>query len=391
MSRLNSLKLTFFAVLALGIIAGCTSLKISKPNVWPFTSEDATGTPTRIVTSWTDTILYQPNQVPTRGFGGRLLFYSGEKPEPIKVDGTLTVYVFDETNRDLNNVRPDRKYVFTKEQLAAHYSKSKLGHSYSVWLPWDEVGGLQKELSLIARFTTDKGGVVVGEQTKQILPGTTQIIAKNSGSGAASSAALPATPVQYPYPSTQHGSVQPASYVMPLPPVDSKIQGGNQNGTDQSHGLDATTINLPPKSSLRNSLTLGNAAIPNLVNPTITPLALDPKCAPRTGVINTVTPSTGENQPAGYQANTAFSVGITASNPVSRPWNQVPQPYSQPNRFAPGQPQVPNASTLQPIHDPGQWQPHPSTPQFSPDMTPQPTTMENGSSPSFSKAGLIQN
>ena len=102
------------------------------------------------------------------------MFYNGEKPEPVKVEGTLTVYLFDETNRDPNNLKPDRKYVFTKEQLPSHYSKSKLGHSYSVWLPWDEVGGPQKEVSLIARFTPDKGGVVIGEQNKQMLPGKTR-------------------------------------------------------------------------------------------------------------------------------------------------------------------------------------------------------------------------
>ncbi len=133
-----------------------------------------------------------------RGFGGRLLFYSGDKPEPIKVDGTLTVYVFDETNRDPNNAKPDRKYVFTKEQLSSHYSKSKLGHSYSVWLPWDETGGPQKEISLIARFTPEKGGVVVGEQNKQILPGKTQIIVKNPADGAAPMPPPQAIPAQNP-------------------------------------------------------------------------------------------------------------------------------------------------------------------------------------------------
>ena len=83
------------------------------------------------------------------------------------------VYAFDEDGRDPSNAKPDRKYVFTKEQFAKHYSKSNIGHSYSVWIPWDEVGGPQKQISLIVRFTPDKGDVVVGEQTRHLLPGRT--------------------------------------------------------------------------------------------------------------------------------------------------------------------------------------------------------------------------
>jgi hypothetical protein len=52
-------------------------------------------------------------------------------------------------------------------------SKSELGPSYSFWLPWDEVGGPQTEISLIARFEPNGGSIVIGEQTKHLLPGET--------------------------------------------------------------------------------------------------------------------------------------------------------------------------------------------------------------------------
>jgi hypothetical protein len=100
------------------------------------------------------------------------MFHAREDDKPIKVEGTLVVYAFDETNRDPRNVRPERKYVFTEEQLEKHYSKSPLGHSYSVWLPWDRVGGSQKEISLLVRFTPKKGGTIAGEESKLVLPGT---------------------------------------------------------------------------------------------------------------------------------------------------------------------------------------------------------------------------
>ena len=121
-----------------------------------------------------------PDGPPARGFGGRLTFYDSKADKPVKVDGTLVVYVFDEEGRDPGNAKPDRKYVFSKEDWERHYSKSELGHSYSVWLPWDEVGGPQKEISLIVRFTPSTGPTIVGEQARQVLPGV-KAVAKSEG------------------------------------------------------------------------------------------------------------------------------------------------------------------------------------------------------------------
>ena len=138
---------------------------------WPFNQDDKPQKADRVIAVWSDTILTRADRPAQRGFGGRLMFYQGKKEEPVKVEGTLAVYAFDETGREPNNSKPDCKYVFTPEQLPAHYSKSKVGHSYSVWLPWDEAGGMQKEITLIVRFETKGGGLVVSQPARQLLPG----------------------------------------------------------------------------------------------------------------------------------------------------------------------------------------------------------------------------
>jgi len=364
MSRLNSFGRMILAVIALGMIAGCTPLQISKPNVWPFVTEDPPGTPSRIVASWTDTVLYQPNQTPMRGFGGRFLFYSGDKPESIKVDGTLTVYAFDETNRDPNNVRPDRKYVFTKEQLPKHYSKSKLGHSYSVWIPWDETGGPQKEISMIARFTPERGGVVVGEQTKHLLPGKMQIVVKNSNGDSSPPAAPPAIPAQYP--STSNGSVQAASYVLPLPPVDAKMPITEQSGMNLSRQMNVTTIKLPPQSSLKNLSVIGERANPATRTAESASPGIGSNSVTRSAEINATVAGMGENPPAREQMK-LVTAGFHPSNPESRP-------FSPSNRFAPDRSPAPCEPISQPNRDRGPWQPSPSGQAYFPETTSQSTT-----------------
>jgi len=127
--------------------------------------------PLRMVSSWTDTVLNRTDKRPQRGFGGRLTFFGQDRESLIRVDGQLVVYAFEEAEGQSQSTQPARRYVFPSEQFVRHESESTLGPYYSVWLPWDEVGGEQKNISLIARFEPKGGPLIVGEQTRHLLPG----------------------------------------------------------------------------------------------------------------------------------------------------------------------------------------------------------------------------
>jgi hypothetical protein len=167
-----------FVVFALVVaIGGCSMPKASdfRPSKLFSLGDDdepEKGIPVRIVSTWTDTVLSQPGRKPQRGFGGRLMFYERNEDKPILVDGQLVVYAFDETNRAVTDNKPTRRYVFPPDQMPLHMSKSELGASYSFWLPWDEAGGPQTEVSLICRFEPKGGAVVTSEQTRHRLPGS---------------------------------------------------------------------------------------------------------------------------------------------------------------------------------------------------------------------------
>lgn len=130
--------------------------------------------PSRLVATWTDTVLNKVGQPSQRGFGGRLIFFKEDSQDPVRVDGQLVIYAFDETDRAPHETQPSRRYIFPREEFARHESPSKVGASYSVWLPWDDVGGPQKKISLIARFEPEGGAILLGEQTRHLLPGVSQ-------------------------------------------------------------------------------------------------------------------------------------------------------------------------------------------------------------------------
>jgi hypothetical protein len=160
-----------FAALWLLTLAGCSTWGMPKSMPWPLGSDDSPTTPAQVVVVWTDAVQHQVNQPPIRGFGGRIMFYDGKSEKPVKVDGTLAIYAFDESGRDPNNARPDRKFVYPPEKLPSHYSKSQIGHSYSIWVPWDKAGGIRKEVTLITRFLPKNGAPVVCDCVRQVLPG----------------------------------------------------------------------------------------------------------------------------------------------------------------------------------------------------------------------------
>ncbi len=182
MMQTNTYVGRLLCLLLLGAVTGCS---MGKGDGWRFTKaldiRRAFGlkkdelappqVPTRLVSTWTDTVLNRKGETSQRGFGGRLLFFNEETEQPVRVEGQLVVYAFEENGRAAHETHPTRRFVFPAEQFVRHESETEVGASYSVWLPWDKVGAQQKNISLIARFEPKAGPLIVGEQTKHLLPG----------------------------------------------------------------------------------------------------------------------------------------------------------------------------------------------------------------------------
>lgn len=216
---------------------GCKKFDLNRSIPWATRHKDGPGQPSKMMAVWTDAVLTTSTAPPTRGFGGRLMFFNEETGQPIKVEGELTVYAFDEASRDPWNPRPARKFVFKAEQFEKHHSESKMGPSYSVWLPWEAAGGEQKEIALIARFVTNDGTVVMGEQTRHILPGrlSPEALAERNGQPPGSSAGGAGRRWD---PSIDGQAVQPASHLQSLASDEGPYPGAPRKMT-------TTTIELP--------------------------------------------------------------------------------------------------------------------------------------------------
>ncbi len=181
MNRYTTVAATLLAA-TLVACAGCSTAKSGdwklaksldiRRAIWWKEHKSDPQVPMRLVSSWTDAVLHRPGQKSQRGFGGRLSFFGRDGEDPVRVDGQLVVYAYDENKGDPRSTQPTRRFIFPREQFERLESESTLGPSYSVWLPWDnEVAGPRKNISLIARFEPHGGPLLVGEQTRHLLPG----------------------------------------------------------------------------------------------------------------------------------------------------------------------------------------------------------------------------
>jgi hypothetical protein len=208
-------------------MAGCSPLALTPSTLWPW-AEEKPAVPSSLVVVWTDAVMHRPDGPSIRGFGGRIHFYRSDDEKPVRVDGCLTVYAFDDDDPDAPGVEPARKFVFTREQFPTHYAGSKLGHSYSVWVPWDEAGGPKKQISLVARFTPADGPTILGEHTRLILPGRDRDVGDRIRSSRISKREL-----------TPGTGIRPAGHYSVVP--------DRQDKTGEQQRMLTTTIPIRPK------------------------------------------------------------------------------------------------------------------------------------------------
>ena len=261
MQRLSRLT----AVLSLvGLLSvGCAApLKLADD--WPqgaAVASSSSGAPAAVVALWAEAAVQQPGGKPLRGLGGRIYFYDARN-RPIAVDGQLVVYAYDDSRTEPSAEEADRRYVFTSGELERCFSTTRLGPSYSVFVPWDEAGKAQRSITLLPAFKTADGRVIVGQPSVSVLDGEKQFETQN--------------------PSVADGAQDRGSGGLLAGDTDWGANDRSQRATELSMhaggrsalapsregGMRATTIPLPPSTQRRLSAA---ADISTIQPPTGTP------------------------------------------------------------------------------------------------------------------------
>jgi len=156
-------------------VSGChTPLAVKQIQAKNPLAKNAAKTPVEIVDVWNSYAQTTPEGKIVRGMAGRVHFYdSQKKSQAVKVDGDLTVYVFDGNETDPALTKPLKIFQFKADTLEQYYAHQKpLGHGYNFFLPMDEIGGVEKPLCIITRFDNGLNAeFVMAEPVNVILAG----------------------------------------------------------------------------------------------------------------------------------------------------------------------------------------------------------------------------
>lgn len=123
--------------------------------------------------------IWQPSEgrgdsgVPTRGFAGQFLFFTGGNASPVEVDGTVRIYLFDDRGTAADQAKPIHQFDFDPGAWKSHLRKSALGPAYHVFIPYPRKDDMLSHCSLRVRLTPTSGPTIYSESANVVLPGST--------------------------------------------------------------------------------------------------------------------------------------------------------------------------------------------------------------------------
>jgi len=106
-------------------------------------AKNAAKTPVEIVDVWNSYAQQMPDGTIIRGMAGRVHFYDNpNRRQAVKVDGDLTVFVFDGRETDPSHAKPLKVFQIEADTLDQYYlHQEPFGHGYNFFLPMDEIDG----------------------------------------------------------------------------------------------------------------------------------------------------------------------------------------------------------------------------------------------------------
>ena len=113
-----------------------------------------------------------PDGLPTRGFAGKITFFTRNIPTGVRVDGDVRIYVYDNQGPPDERNKPLHQWDFIGDAWTIHLQKSSLGPAYSVFIPYTRKGGHQANCALRVRLTPKNRPPIYSESVAVYMPGT---------------------------------------------------------------------------------------------------------------------------------------------------------------------------------------------------------------------------
>lgn len=151
---------------------GCSTTRDLVTAMSPVQLSRASDAPrvTKVMCLWESGIGKLPNG-PKRGILGQVLFLEGTSDVPVEVDGSVTVYLFDDQGTPEQQAKPIQKLVLTPEELQATHMETSVGHSYHIPVPYLRNHDLAATCALRVKYTSPNGDTTYSDLNSVYLEG----------------------------------------------------------------------------------------------------------------------------------------------------------------------------------------------------------------------------
>jgi hypothetical protein len=141
-------------------LVGCVALDRA-PVHWPWSDAPRRGEVGQVVALWADGVVVQPDPMrggaPTPGLAARLYLFGDQLGQPLAADGSLTVYLYDDTQPATDPPVPREVWNIDAENLQRVLRKDALGWGYNLWIPWSNYRPDIRKISLVVQYKSAQG------------------------------------------------------------------------------------------------------------------------------------------------------------------------------------------------------------------------------------------
>lgn len=110
--------------------------------------------------------------LPCRGFAGQILFFAAGHAAPVRANGHIRIYVFDDQGDYEEQQRPIHQFDFDGAAFQKFLADTNVGAAYQIFVPYTRKGNHRATCSLRVRLTPEHGSPVYSKMASIILPGT---------------------------------------------------------------------------------------------------------------------------------------------------------------------------------------------------------------------------
>lgn len=227
--RMNRLTLTLVALPLLLVATGCTSsafLKdpgklIGRPRIERHVS--------RILCLWEPSQGTGLDDKPARGFSGQIMFFGGRDESAARISGDVRILVYDNYDASIDDPEPMHTFAFDANAWDVHRSEGSLGHTYSVFIPYNQKHKNVANCGVKVEYTSPDGHRIHSDTIEVLLPG------KSAQAPASATALRRNITREYSHLPGRSNSVRQTSFQ----------ESGDGNATGSPDKLESMTIKLP--------------------------------------------------------------------------------------------------------------------------------------------------